>query len=115
MQIGTKLAQLAAQTGIADTPVLWWSGDLIEAYLRCEMPDQARHVLRRLEASAAKSSIPGPASRAIGIATAILRWWCRAVIARPDSMAAGPSNPALWSSIVRTMPISTISDPRAPS
>jgi DNA-binding CsgD family transcriptional regulator len=51
------LAQLAAQTGIADTPVLWWSGDLIEAYLRCEMPDQARHVLRRLEASAAKSSI----------------------------------------------------------
>jgi DNA-binding CsgD family transcriptional regulator/predicted ATPase len=49
------LAELAAETGIADTPVLWWSGDLVEAYFRCGMPDQARQVLRRLEASAMSS------------------------------------------------------------
>jgi DNA-binding CsgD family transcriptional regulator len=51
------LDELAAQTGIADTPVLWWSGDLIEAYVRCDMLNQARKVLQQLEASAAVSSI----------------------------------------------------------
>jgi DNA-binding CsgD family transcriptional regulator len=56
------LAELAAETGIADTPVLWWSSDLIEAYLRCDMADQASQVLRTLEASVAMSSIPTAAA-----------------------------------------------------
>jgi DNA-binding CsgD family transcriptional regulator len=56
------LAELAEQTGIADTPVLWWSGDLIEAYVRCEMPDEAREVLKRLEESVKISEIPTAAA-----------------------------------------------------
>jgi DNA-binding CsgD family transcriptional regulator len=56
------LAELAEQTGIADTPVLWWSGDLIEAYVRCEMRDEAREVLQRLEKSVMSSEVPTAAA-----------------------------------------------------
>jgi DNA-binding CsgD family transcriptional regulator len=56
------LAELAEQTGIADTPVLWWSGDLIEAYVRCEMLDEAHEVLIRLEESVKTSEVPTAAA-----------------------------------------------------
>jgi DNA-binding CsgD family transcriptional regulator len=56
------LAQLAEETGIADTPVLWWSGDLIEAYVHSGMPDEAHEVLKRLEESVKSSEVPTAAA-----------------------------------------------------
>lgn len=43
--------EFAQLNGIVDTPVLWWSSDLIEAYLGYGLPDEARRVLGRLERS----------------------------------------------------------------
>ncbi len=50
------VAELAQETGLADTPLVWWSSDLIEAYVHEGLTDLAQKTLRRLERSAASSS-----------------------------------------------------------
>ena len=42
--------------------MLWWSGDLIEAYVRYGLPDEARRVLARLEQSVASKPIASAAA-----------------------------------------------------
>lgn len=54
----TVMANLAAQAGFADTPVLWWSGDLIESCLKSGQRERAAAVLDQLEAACERSQIP---------------------------------------------------------
>jgi DNA-binding CsgD family transcriptional regulator len=50
--------RFAAETGLRDTPLLWWSGDLVEAYVRRHRVDDAARVLARLEAGADPAGRP---------------------------------------------------------
>lgn len=56
------LDDLAQDSGLHDTPVLWWSSDLIEAYSHYGLPDEAHRVLVRLERSVADHPIPTAAA-----------------------------------------------------
>lgn len=56
------LDDLAQDSGLHDTPVLWWSSDLIEAYTHYGLPDEAHRVLVRLERSVADHPIPTAAA-----------------------------------------------------
>lgn len=50
--------EFAEETGLVDTPLLWWSGDLIEAYVRRQRMADAARVLARLEACETSSDRP---------------------------------------------------------
>lgn len=52
------VAELTNQMGIVDSPLVWWSSDLIEAYLQEGLDGPARDVWKRLAESAACSRTP---------------------------------------------------------
>jgi DNA-binding NarL/FixJ family response regulator len=53
-----RIERFAEETGLTDTPLLWWSGDLIEAYVRQHRMAEAARVLSRLDAGVEESDRP---------------------------------------------------------
>lgn len=53
-----QVADFTEGTGLADTPLMWWSGDLIEAYVSQERFADAYRVLSRLETGLNASARP---------------------------------------------------------
>ena len=56
------VASFAEDTGLADTPLMWWSGDLVEAYVSQGRFSDASRVLSRLETGLDPSARPGAAA-----------------------------------------------------
>jgi DNA-binding CsgD family transcriptional regulator len=63
--------RFAQETGLRDTPLLWWSGDLVEAYVRRHRLEDAARVVARLESQV------DPAGRPV---TAAVLARCRALV-----------------------------------
>jgi DNA-binding CsgD family transcriptional regulator len=53
-----EVEAFATDRGVADTPMLWWSADLIEAYINCAMHSEAATLLGRLDANDSLLSLP---------------------------------------------------------
>jgi DNA-binding CsgD family transcriptional regulator len=57
-----EVDRFAQETGLRDTPLLWWSADLVEAYVRQHRTADALRVLARLEAGVDPAERPAAAA-----------------------------------------------------
>jgi DNA-binding CsgD family transcriptional regulator/tetratricopeptide (TPR) repeat protein len=57
-----KVSAFGDEFGFSNSPLMWWSSDLLECYLAEGMQDAARHELRRLEKAAANPYMPTTAA-----------------------------------------------------
>ena len=46
-----RVAAFAEETGLVDTPLMWWSADLVESCLGARLRDEAQRVVRRMESA----------------------------------------------------------------
>jgi DNA-binding CsgD family transcriptional regulator len=57
-----KVSAFSDEFGFSDSPLMWWSGDLLECYVSEGMEDAARGELGRLEKAAANPAMPTTAA-----------------------------------------------------
>ncbi|HEY6688211.1 MAG TPA: AAA family ATPase [Propionibacteriaceae bacterium] len=57
-----KVSAFSDEFGFSDSPLMWWSGDLLECYVSEGMEDAARGQLGRLEKAAANPAMPTTAA-----------------------------------------------------
>ncbi len=46
-----RVSAFAEETGLVDTPLMWWSADLVESCLGARLRDEAQRVVRRMESA----------------------------------------------------------------
>jgi DNA-binding CsgD family transcriptional regulator len=57
-----EVSAFSDEVGFSNSPLMWWSSDLLECYVLEGMEDPARHELRRLEKAAANPYMPTTAA-----------------------------------------------------
>jgi DNA-binding CsgD family transcriptional regulator/tetratricopeptide (TPR) repeat protein len=57
-----EVSAFSDEVGFSHSPIMWWSGDLIECYVALGIDDAARGELSRLERAAGNSSMPTTAA-----------------------------------------------------